>query len=115
MVQPIQDEPVETKDSGPTEKEKTPLEEVLSLHDTTSSVQEESRPMITFDVAESLAKMDITSEPSPPPVLAEVQDLVAVSSQLPDSISGETIQLQDELIRTQSPVQVHIVRYYRLR
>lgn len=71
--------------------------------------------MLTFDVAESLAKMDITSEPSPPPVLAEVQDLVAVSSQLSDSISGETIQLQDELIRTQSPVQVHIVRYYRFR
>ncbi|XP_072965257.1 AMSH-like ubiquitin thioesterase 1 isoform X1 [Typha angustifolia] len=108
LLQPTQNKPADTNDSGTTEHDKTPLEEVLSLHDAGLSVDEQSRPMATLDIAESLAKIDISREPSPPPVRAEVQDLIAVTSEVSDSNSSQTIQLQDELIRAQAPVQVHI-------
>jgi len=86
------------------EHEKTPLEEVLSLHDGTVSVQtEEPSSLITFEDTET-PKMGIIREPSPPPVRAEVQDLAAITSEV-----SQTASLQDEIVRTESPLQVHIV------
>lgn len=106
-LQPTQDEPAPLKESA-LEHEKSPLEEVLSLHDGGASVDIEEPTSLASDVTET-PMMDIVREPSPPPVLAEVQDLAAaLSSEVSHSISGQTTPFQDEIVRTESPLQVHI-------
>nr|AIZ68185.1 AMSH-like ubiquitin thioesterase 1 [Albuca bracteata] len=105
-LQPTQDEPASLKESA-LEHEKSPLEEVLSLHDGGASVNTEEPSSLTSDVTETL-KMDIVREPSPPPVRAEVQDLSALTSEVSHSISSQTTPFQDEIVRTESPLQVHI-------
>ncbi|XP_008807080.1 AMSH-like ubiquitin thioesterase 1 [Phoenix dactylifera] len=106
LTQPLEDKPVPVKDNGTSGNEGSPLE-VLLLHDDRTAPIAEPSPMINLDAAET-PMIDITREPSPPPVLAEVQDVVAVTSQVSNSISGQTILLQDELVQTGSPLQVHI-------
>ncbi|CAA6671316.1 unnamed protein product [Spirodela intermedia] len=57
-------------------------------------------------------KVDVIRQPSPPPVLADVQNLVADISipptQRDDSILREPESLPDELLRAESPLEVHI-------
>lgn len=72
--------------------------------------QEETRPMINLDVTESLVKADIIKELSPPPVLAEVHN-VSVTSQVCNE-SVKTATLQDELLISESPLEVRIVNLY---
>lgn len=110
LLEPKQDEPACGKDSSASEPEKSPLEEVLSLHEGNGSVQsEEPSSLIIFDITDSTPKTDIIRQPSPPPIRAEVQDLDAVSSEVSDCASGHTASFQDEIVRAESPLQVHIV------
>ncbi|KAG1330638.1 putative AMSH-like ubiquitin thioesterase 1 [Cocos nucifera] len=106
LTQPAEDKPVPVKDNGASGNEASPLE-VLLLHDGRTEPTAEPCPMINLDATETLM-IDITREPSPPPVLAEVQDVLAVTPQVSNSTSGQTILLQDELVQTGSPLQVHI-------
>ncbi|KAJ6819853.1 AMSH-like ubiquitin thioesterase 1 isoform X1 [Iris pallida] len=100
-------EPVTAEDKGEPEHTKSPLEEVLSLHDSGVHTEEPST-LSTLDVAEVPGNMNIIREPSPPPVLAEVHDLAAISSELSSSVSVQATSVQDELVRAESPLQVHI-------
>ncbi|PQQ10715.1 AMSH-like ubiquitin thioesterase 1 isoform X1 [Prunus yedoensis var. nudiflora] len=51
----------------------------------------------------------IIRQPSPPPVLAEVQDLIpAVSPQVPEVECGLETLSSDDLLRAESPLQLHI-------
>lgn len=86
------------------------MEEVLSLHDGRSSIMAtkeqsiESNSLINLDIAES-PPVEIIRQPSPPPVHAEVQDIV--STELSLSAASQTT-FQDEQLRSESPLEVHI-------
>ncbi|KAJ6813213.1 AMSH-like ubiquitin thioesterase 1 isoform X1 [Iris pallida] len=109
LHQPTKDELVAAEDKGEPEHTKSPLEEVLSLHDTGVHTEEPST-LSTLDVTEvpGSINMNIIREPSPPPVLAEVQDLATISSELSNPISVQATSVQDELVRAESPLEVHI-------
>ncbi|KAG0452166.1 hypothetical protein HPP92_025808 [Vanilla planifolia] len=79
-------------------KDKSLLEEVLSLHDVGVSVRtEEQSSLISFDTTEVPLKMDLNKDPSPPPVRAEVEEL------------SEHMSLSEpELVRSECPLEVHI-------
>ncbi|URE46830.1 AMSH-like ubiquitin thiolesterase [Musa troglodytarum] len=106
LLQPTEDKPVAAKENGTSEIEKSMLE-VLSLQDDSTQPQEEQHPMVSLDVSDVNPKMDIVKELSPPPVLAEVQD-VHVTAQDSCSLTSQTVSLQDELIHAESPQEVHI-------
>ncbi|XP_008797799.2 AMSH-like ubiquitin thioesterase 1 [Phoenix dactylifera] len=107
LIPPVEDKPVAIKDDGTSGNKRSTIEEVLSLHDDRTAPTAEPSPMINLDAA-GTPMMDITREPSPPPVLAEVQDMVPVASEVSNSLSGQTVSLQDELVQTESPLEVHI-------
>jgi hypothetical protein len=99
------------KDEITSEHQKTPLEEVLSL-------QEDIKPSQVDTTLESLVKLEISKDPSkdpmPPPVLAEVVDLLAPALlDNPVPISQEkTADLQEQLVKAQAPLQLVIVRIF---
>lgn len=98
--------------------------------DTQMHCAEELSSLISFETTESPAQPDIIRQPSPPPVLAEVQDLIpavshpcspnvlaeiqdlipAVSSQVIEAECGIKKFPQDKIVHTESPLQLHIVR-----
>uniref|UniRef100_A0A1D1Z7D3 AMSH-like ubiquitin thioesterase 1 n=1 Tax=Anthurium amnicola TaxID=1678845 RepID=A0A1D1Z7D3_9ARAE len=113
LQQPFQDVSAPTKENDISGDGKSTLESVLSLQDEVLSLHtEEQCPVITTDVAETPMKLEVIRQPSPPPVLADVQDLVAEtaipSAQGANSISREAESLQDELLRAESPLELHI-------
>ncbi|KAF2593927.1 hypothetical protein F2Q70_00042572 [Brassica cretica] len=71
---------------------------------------EELSSMISFEESESVNYNHIIRQPSPPPVLAEVQDLAAGSCH--EAIQAECKMdnpLPDESLRSESPLELHIV------
>ncbi|XP_077220007.1 AMSH-like ubiquitin thioesterase 1 [Tasmannia lanceolata] len=86
------------------------LESVLSLDDGRWSLRAEEPNLSTIsDTIVAPNQMDIIRQPSPPPVLADVQDLFPISpSQVTDSRYGAAKSLQDELVHSESPLQLHI-------
>ena len=71
---------------------------------------EELSSMISFEESESVNDNHIIRQPSPPPVLAEVQDLAAGSCH--EAIEAECKMdnpLPDESLRSESPLELHIV------
>uniref|UniRef100_A0A2N9HZI6 MPN domain-containing protein n=1 Tax=Fagus sylvatica TaxID=28930 RepID=A0A2N9HZI6_FAGSY len=96
--------------------------------DTQMHCAEELSSLISFETTESPAQPDIIRQPSPPPVLAEVQDLIpaashpcspnvlaeiqdlipAVSSQVIEAECGIKKFPQDKIVHTESPLQLHI-------
>lgn len=117
-------------DSGNSEDETSNAVLILTKADNTlmHSVAEPGS-LISFEPTESPAQPDIIRQPSPPPVLAEVQDLIpavsqhhssnvlaelqdlipAVSSQVNEMEHGMGTSLQDKLVDAESPLQLHIV------
>lgn len=105
--------PIEKNDSSGAEK--SAAEPVLSLQDEILSLLVEEKPSVaTPDVTEAAMKVDVVRQPSPPPVLADVQNLVSDITipppQCGDSTLREPDSLPDELLRAESPLEVHIVR-----
>ncbi|KAJ0989148.1 hypothetical protein J5N97_007504 [Dioscorea zingiberensis] len=101
--------PVDVNNSVASEKERSVLEEVLSLHDDGSLVRaEEPSSTVAPDIAEALSSLDIIKEPSVPPVRAQVEDLIIDSLQASNPSLGDSISLQDELAHSESPLEVHI-------
>ena len=71
--------------------------------------------LISFETTETPVSVEIIRQPSPPPVLAEVQDLIpAVSPQVSEAECGLDTISTDEALRAESPLQLHIVRLYSL-
>lgn len=69
--------------------------------------------MISFDEMEDPVQTNIIRQPSPPPVLAEVQDLVpAVSPQLADPTHGMENSSCETYITSETPLQLHVVRFF---
>lgn len=68
--------------------------------------------LISFETTEAPAHVEIIRQPSPPPVLAEVQDLIpVVSPQVSEVECGLNTLVTDELVRGETPLQLHIVRF----
>lgn len=71
--------------------------------------------LISFDVEETPAHAEVIIQPSPPPVLAEVQDLIpAVSPPVSEADCQLEMLQTDELVRAESPLQLHIVRFLKI-
>ncbi|KAG6516524.1 hypothetical protein ZIOFF_026989 [Zingiber officinale] len=108
LHQPTEDKPEAVKENVTLEKERSILEDVLSLQDTSTHQPEEPGPMINLDTFVETPKMEIIKELCPPPVLAEVHD-VAITPQVSHSSNEQTVSLQNDLIPAESPQEVHIV------
>ncbi|KAI4331499.1 hypothetical protein MLD38_029684 [Melastoma candidum] len=95
---------------------KTPT--TVSISDTLSELDNERKTpapdeepsMISFENAEeTTVNSDIIRQPSPPPVLAEVQDLIpALSTQVTDPIAEPDKPSCETFVRTGAPLQLHI-------
>jgi hypothetical protein len=83
-------------------------------------LQEDIKPSQVDTTLESLVKLEISKDPSkdpmPPPVLAEVLDLLDPTLlNNPVSISQETTaNLQEQLVKAQAPIQLVIVRIFMI-
>ncbi|URE30026.1 AMSH-like ubiquitin thiolesterase [Musa troglodytarum] len=106
LLQPTENKPVAVKENDTLESERS-MFEVLSLQENVTRRHEERRRMINLDVSDVNPKMDIIKGLSPPPALAEVQDVV-VAAQVSKSSNPQTVSLPNELIRAESPQEVHI-------
>ena len=103
------------KDQYKSEPEKSTLESVLQLNIGRWSLHaEEPCPTVISDTTEAPVQTDIIRQPSPPPVLADVHDLMSITStQVTDLTSGPENSFQDELVCHEPPSQLHIVRFCR--
>lgn len=119
-----------TNEYSNSEQERSSREPILTQNDNTQIHRPEGPcSLISFETTESPAQSDIIRQPSPPPVLAEVQDLIpavsqpspnalaevqdlipALSSQVSEAERGMETSLQDNLVHAESPLQLHIVR-----
>lgn len=85
------------------------LESVLSLsEDNKMHNADEPCSMISFESLEIAPEPDIIRQPSPPPVLAEVQDLVHATPPVSEAQNGIQSSSPDDLISSESPMQLHI-------
>lgn len=107
LPQPKLDDPA-MKENAISSQDNTILEDVLSLHDGGALFHaEQPSSMISFDDTEVPTKMDLIRDPSPPPVRAEVEELVAMTSQLSNSLEQTSLST-NELVGSESPLEVHI-------
>ncbi|XP_057950530.1 AMSH-like ubiquitin thioesterase 1 [Malania oleifera] len=109
LLHSVEDGPTINKDYGnsdheKSEHEKSHLESILTLDDDNQAHRAvEPCSMISFETA------DIIRQPSPPPVLADVQDLIpALSTQVPDAECKMEKPLPDGLVHSESPLELHI-------
>jgi len=71
---------------------------------------QESPSLISFEATETFAPVELIRQPSPPPVLAQVQDLVpSVSPHVNEAGCKTEIPSSDSCVRAKSPLQLHIV------
>ncbi|KAH1241226.1 AMSH-like ubiquitin thioesterase 1 [Glycine max] len=65
--------------------------------------------LISFETTETSAQIEVIRQPSPPPVLAEVQDLVpAVSPCVNEAGCKTEIPSSDSSVHVEAPMQLHI-------
>lgn len=76
---------------------------------------EEPGSLISFEAIESPLQTGITRQPSPPPVLADVQDLIPTTSPpVTDADCRLDNSSSDGLVCAEDPLELHIVRISRL-
>lgn len=100
------------KGSSQQNEERLPLNVSNSARsDDKISTTTEEVSLISFDeTTENPPPIKLIRQPSPPPVLAQVQDLIpAVSPQVSEPDFGLD-SLPDEALRAENPLQLHIVR-----
>ncbi|GKV23568.1 hypothetical protein SLEP1_g33277 [Rubroshorea leprosula] len=90
---------------------------VVNLNDNSESGKkchvEELHPMISFEESETPVQINITRQPSPHPVLFEVQDLVLVMSAEVTKAECRIENLSaNNFANSKSPLELHIVRFY---
>lgn len=98
-------------DTSRAEIEGPSLESVLTVNDDSQVQRAEAlSSMISFETTEAPVQTDLIRQPSPPAVLAEVQDLIpSLSSQVTETENKLEICSPDD-VRSESPLQLHIVR-----
>lgn len=111
LLPSVEDKYAVKKDSTELEKETSSSDSNLVVDNGNKVPQtEEEPPMISFETVETTVHADIIRQPSPPPVLAEVQDLIpGVSHEHNDLKCGSDKPASDNYICSESPLQLHIV------
>jgi STAM-binding protein len=100
------------KDNSISEHNKSDVESTLTQsEDCQVKHADETPSLISFEETEDSAPIKVIRQPSPPPVLAEVQDLVPTVSPHVDEAGCKTeTPSSDSFGRAESPLQLHIVR-----
>ncbi|XP_025701128.1 AMSH-like ubiquitin thioesterase 1 isoform X1 [Arachis hypogaea] len=71
----------------------------------------EAPSLISFEATKPPAQIEVVRQPSPPPVLAEVQDLVpAMSPHVDEAGCKADIPSSGGYVHAESPLQLHVVR-----
>ncbi|KAJ6375813.1 hypothetical protein OIU77_000720 [Salix suchowensis] len=72
-------------------------------------LRDEEPSLISFETKEIPVPPDVIRQPSPPPVLAEVQDLIpAMPPQVSEAEHKIDVSSPDDLVCSKSPLQLHI-------
>lgn len=69
---------------------------------------EEPGSLISFEAIESPPRIEITRQPSPPPVLADVQDLIPTTPSITDADCRLDNSSSDGLVCAEAPLELHI-------
>lgn len=101
------------KDLGNVEKERSDTDSICTQNeDHQIHNAMETGSLISFDKVETPAPIEIVRQPSPPPVLAEVQDLIpAMSTQVPEVECARDTSLSDGFVHPEASMQLHIVSF----
>ncbi|XP_004512908.1 AMSH-like ubiquitin thioesterase 1 [Cicer arietinum] len=110
LQRPLEDESLNDKDNSIPELHKSDLDSILTqIEDSQPQHAQESPSLISFEETETSAQIEIIRQPSPPPVLAEVQDLVpAVSPHINEAGYKTEMSSSDSCVHAESPLQLHI-------
>ncbi|XP_022924125.1 AMSH-like ubiquitin thioesterase 1 [Cucurbita moschata] len=98
------------KDLGNLEKERPDIDSICTEDkDCKINNAMETDSLISFEKVEMPAPVEIVRQPSPPPVLAEVQDLIpAMSPQVPEVECAQDTSLSDGFVHPEASMQLHI-------
>ncbi|KAL1554802.1 ubiquitinyl hydrolase 1 [Salvia divinorum] len=94
------------EENGGSEQDKSSLESVVPPKTDNQQI-EESISLISFE-DESASQSEVIRQPSPPPVLAEVHDLIPASTPETQTESGLVNASDDALVCSEDPLQLHI-------
>ncbi|XP_027359441.1 AMSH-like ubiquitin thioesterase 1 [Abrus precatorius] len=116
LVNPLEDESLNKKDNNIAEHSKSDFDSIL-IQSEDCQPQPQPQPqhdqeppsLISFETTETSAQIEVIRQPSPPPVLAEVQDLFPAVSLLVNEAECKTeIPSSDGSVNAESPLQLHI-------
>ena len=113
----MEDESLKKKDNSIAEHHKSELASILTQSEDCQlqphpqpEPDQEPPSLISFETTETSAQIEVIRQPSPPPVLAEVQDLVpAVSPCVNEAGCKTEIPSLDNSVHAEDPLQLHIV------
>ncbi|KAK7398907.1 hypothetical protein VNO78_10081 [Psophocarpus tetragonolobus] len=110
LQQPLEDGSLDKKDNSISEQHRSDLESILTQSDDCLAKHADEAPsLISFEATDIPAQIEVIRQPSPPPVLAEVQDLVpVVSPHVNEEGCKAEIPMSDGIVRAESPLQLHI-------
>ncbi|KAK4479299.1 hypothetical protein RD792_014810 [Penstemon davidsonii] len=106
IQQSIKDESVMRKDDDSSDQERSSLESLVQSKNDTQQIQE-SDSLISFETVESFPQTEIIRQPSPPPFLVDVQDLIPTSPPATDMECGLENASDDALVCS-DPLELHI-------
>uniref|UniRef100_A0A5B7A343 Putative AMSH-like ubiquitin thioesterase 1 n=2 Tax=Davidia involucrata TaxID=16924 RepID=A0A5B7A343_DAVIN len=106
---PVENGVLIEKDTSNLEHDRSSLESILPLNDD-KQMHDAEKPhsLISFETIETAPQTDIVRQPSPPPVLADVQDLIPASPPLTEAEHVMENPSSDGLVCSESPLQLHI-------
>ncbi|CAJ2676141.1 unnamed protein product [Trifolium pratense] len=110
LQQSLEDGSLNKKENSISEHNGSDLE---SIHTQSEDCQvqhvDETPSLISFEETEDSAPIKVIRQPSPPPVLAEVQDLMpTVSPHVDEAVCKTETPSSDSFVRGESPLQLHI-------
>ncbi|XP_040936357.1 AMSH-like ubiquitin thioesterase 1 isoform X3 [Gossypium hirsutum] len=113
LQQAIENKLPDKSDHSNSEPEASSIESTVTVGNCENSQKshvDEPCPMISFEESETApVHINVTRQPSPPPVLAEVQDLVhAISPQVKETDCRIDNPSTEALVPSESPLQLHI-------
>ncbi|KAJ1437913.1 USP8 dimerization domain [Sesbania bispinosa] len=110
LQQPLEDGSLNKKDNSISERNRSDLESIITQSEDCQAQRADEAPsLISFEATEIPAQIEVIRQPSPPPVLAEVRDLVpAVSLHVDEAGCKTETPSSDTFVRAESPLQVHI-------
>ncbi|XP_061344915.1 AMSH-like ubiquitin thioesterase 1 [Gastrolobium bilobum] len=110
LQQSLEDGSLNKNDTSISVPNRSDLDSILTQSEHCQAQHADEAPsLISFEAAEIPAQIEVIRQPSPPPVLAEVQDLVpAVSPHVNEAECKIETPSTDSFVRAESPLQLHI-------